>query len=308
MKLYGEKKMNINYIKYLAEKLSFPIEGVDSLLADAKRITENDKADILFTDAVESFARTDYSFDGMEARFESIAEHSGVHRYAVAMLVLMQSCETLEKKYDENGYSDQLFVDTMSDLKFKLIECKDTKGVWGNFVSFWYPGFFRMTRFALGRFQYEKIKYTKKTAGIAGNFVKEGDTVLNFHIPSSGVSLTEQVRYDSYRRAKEFFFPDSDKPIPFVCSSWLLWPDYESALPEKSNLMAFRHDFTLVDANAYDSFTNAWRVYGAYAECDVSQWPRDTSQRRAFAEHTEKGGTHGSGYGVFFFDGEKIVK
>jgi len=300
--------MNVNYIENLADRLSYPEEGKASLVADAKKITENEKAEILMQDAVASFERTNFSFDGMEARFDSIAECSGVHRYAVAMLMLMEACTILEKKYAEAGYSDQLFVDTMSDLKFKLIECKKVKGVWGTFVAFWYPGFFRMTRFALGRFQYEKVSYSKKYTGIAGNFIKEGDTALNFHIPSSGVSLTEEVRLDSYRKAKEFFYPDSDKPVPFVCSSWLLWPGYEDCLPKTSNVLAFRHDFTLVDASEYASFTNAWRVFDSYAEKDVSEWPRDTSQRRAFASYTENGGKHGSGYGVFFFDGEKIVK
>lgn len=300
--------MNITYIEYLANKLSFPEEGKESLLNDAKKVSENATADILMQDAINAFERTNYSFDGMSARFDGIADASGIHKYSAAMLMLMQACEVLEKKYADAGYSDQLFVDTMSDLKFKLIECKKVKGVWGNFVGFWYPGFFRMTRFALGRFQYEKVTYSKKYTGIAGNFVKEGDTVLNFHIPSSGVSLTEDVRYDSYKKAKEFFYPDSDKPVPFVCSSWLLWPDYEQCLPKTSNVVAFRHDFTIVDASESAEFGNAWRVFDSYAEKDVSEWPRDTSQRRAFAEHTEKGGKHGSGYGVFFFDGEKIVK
>lgn len=300
--------MNITYIEYLANKLSYPDEGKASILCDAKKVTENEKADILMQDAVDSFERTNYSFDGMSARFDSIADAAGIHKYAAAMLMLMQACETLEKKYAENGYDDKLFTDTMADLRFKFIECKKVKNVWGTFVAFWYPGFFRMTRFALGRFQYEKISYSKKYTGIAGNFVKEGDTVLNFHIPSSGVSLTEEVRLDSYKKAKEFFYPDSDKPVPFVCSSWLLWPGYEDCLPERSNVRAFRHDFTLVDANESAEFGNAWRVFDSYAEKDVSEWPRDTSQRRAFAEYTEQGGKHGSGYGVFFFDGEKIVK
>ena len=138
--------------------------------------------------------------------------------------------------------------------------------------------------------------------------VKPGDTVLNIHIPSNGQSLSDEVRFDSYRRAREFFFPDAKGPIPFVCSSWLLWPEYEQCIPESSNIMRFRHDFTIVDAKADDGFSDGWRIFGAAAKKEVSEWPRDTSLRRAIAEFAEKGGRHGLGYGVFFFDGEKIIK
>ena len=305
----GKKdNMNVSYIEDLAKRLAFPSEGIQSLVCDAKKISDNMKADILMQDAVDSFERTNYSFDGMEARFESIAGCAGIHKYSVAMLMLMSACPTLEKKYADAGYDDKLFIDTMSDMKFKLIECKNVKNVWGTFVAFWYPGFFRMTRFALGRFQYEKVTYTRRTTGIAGNFIKEGDTALNFHIPSSGVSLTDEVRYDSYRRAKEFFFPDSDKPVPFVCHSWLLWPGYEECLAKSKNTMAFRRDFTIVDADASSRFSDAWRLFGSKAWGDVSEWPRDTSMRKALAEYTEQGGKHGLGYGLFFFDGKEIKR
>ena len=72
--------------------------------------------------------------------------------------------------------------------------------------------------------------------------------------------------------------------------------------------MSFRHDFTLIDAKPDDGFSDGWRIFGAAAKNDVSEWPRDTSLRRAIAEFTEGGGRHGSGYGVFFFDGERIIK
>jgi hypothetical protein len=127
-------------------------------------------------------------------------------------------------------------------------------------------------------------------------------------IDAYGVPLTDEVRYDSYRRAKEFFFPDCDKPCAFVCSSWLLYPGYENYIPDRLNIKRFRHDFTVLSYNESDSFGNGWRVFGGKADLPASELPRDTTQRRVFADYCEKGGKHGGGYGVFFFDGEKIVK
>lgn len=299
--------MNPSYIEYIAKKLSFPEDAADYLVGASQKIAGDAKAEILMRDAIDTFERTDYSYDGLFARHDSIGACVGLRRCTVNMLMLMQACETLEKKYAENGYPDSLFIDSMSDLRSKLIECKEVWDGWGTYSS-WHPGFFRLTRFALGRFQFEKREYPKNYTGIAGNFVKPGDTVLNIHIPSNGQSLSDEVRFDSYRRAKEFFFPDTDGPVPFVCSSWLLWPEYEGCIPKSSNIMRFRHDFTIVDARVDDDFSDGWRIFGAAARKDVSEWPRDTSLRRSLADFTEKGGRHGSGYGVFFFDGEKIIK
>lgn len=300
--------MNILYVEKLAERLSFPKEGTASLAFDARRINDSRTADILMQDAINTFERTDYSFDGMNARLESIANAAGIHKYSAAMLMLMLSCEELERRYAEKNYSESLFIDTMSDLKYKLLECKSVHDVYGTFVASWYPGFFRMTRFALGRFQYEAVVYKHKIFGAEGNYITEGKTALNFHIPSSGVSLTDDVRYDSYRKAKEFFFPYCDEPVPFVCSSWLLYPNYEKYLPRGSNILAFRHDFAIVDSSEYSSFTNAWRIFGASAEKDIENWERKTSLQRAFADYTADGKSHGSGFGVFFFDGERVIR
>lgn len=299
--------MNVEYIKYLAEKLSYPEEAIASLLSDANKINANAKASLLLDDALAAYENSDYSYDNIRYRFDGIAEAAGVHKYAAAMLILMLACEKLEKKYAEAGYSDDLFVNSMTDLRCKLVEYHNSYGFWGT-DSAWHSRFYRMTCFGLGRFQFEKREYKLNCTGIGGNFVRKGDTVLNFHIPSTGVSLTDEVRFDSYKRAKEFFYPGSDKPVPFVCNSWLLWPGYEECLSKSKNTMAFRHDFTVVDASESSRFSDGWRVFGPKAWGDVSEWPRDTSMRRALAEYTEQGGVHGSGYGLFFFDGEKIVK
>lgn len=300
--------MNVSYIENLAKRLLYPTEAIEFLFSAAMKVNATREASVSFNEALWAFEKSNWSFDGMKYRFLRISELTALCEYTVAMLFLMSACEDLEKRYSEAGYDNSLFIDTMSDLRFKLIECKTVKGVWGTFVASWYPGFFNMTRFALGRFQYEKREYSHDCYGVGGHFVRRGDTVLNFHIPSSGVSLKDEIRYDSYRRARDFFFPEAEGAVPFVCSSWLLWPEYESYIPDGLNLKRFRHDFTVVATSESDTFSNAWRVFGDKAELPASELPRDTAQRRLFAEYCESGKKHGHGYGVFLFDGEKIVK
>lgn len=300
--------MNKEYVVRLCERLSFPAEATEYFWGCVEVINENALASMLMDETLIAFEASGWSNDGIKHRFPRIAEVSGLNEYTVCMLFLLEACRDLERRYAEAGYSEQLFIDTMSDMRFKLLECKEVKGVWGTFVVTWYPGFFNMTRFALGRFQFEKREFSHELYGAGGHYLRKGDTVLNFHIPSSGVPLTDEVRYDSYRRAREFFFPDSDKPCAFVCSSWLLYPGYEEYIPDRLNIKRFRHDFTVLSYNESDSFGNGWRVFGGKADLPASELPRDTTQRRVFADYCEKGGKHGGGYGVFFFDGEKIVK
>ncbi len=299
---------NIGYLKNLIARLKFPDDAAAYLLDCAETLNRSD-ALLLFNDTLRAYEASNYDYAGMDGRFAGIGERAGFHEYTAAMLCLLAECEVLEKKYTERGLGEQLFLDTMSDLRFKLIESINVKHVVGTFVASWYRGFFTMDRFALGRFQFEKVGFNAPVYGIAGHYVRHGDTVLNFHIPSSGVSLTDEVRYDSYRRAREFFFPDATGPVPFVCSSWLLWPGYEEAIPDTLNLKKFRRDFTIVGMSEPKAeFGNGWRVFADKADLPADELPTDTAQRRMFAQYCREGKPHGNGYGVFFFDGEKIVR
>ncbi len=301
-----DKTMNTEYINSIAKELLFPTEALESVAWSANIIQET--CPELFDEALWAFEYNGYSMDGMKTRFLHIGELTGLHEYTVALLFLLAACEGLEKRYSEAGYDRALFLDTMSDIRYKLYECKTVKGVWGNFVYWWYQRFYDMTRFALGRFQYEKIEFPRDIYGVGGHYVKRGDAVLNFHIPSSGVHLTNEVRFDSYKRAKEFFFPNTDAPALFVCDSWLLWHEYEEFIPENMNLKKFRRDFAIISSSPSEGFGVAWRVFGADAGKPTSELPRKTGQQRMFADYMASGGGHGSAFGVFFFDGEKIIK
>ncbi len=300
--------IDTSYMIKLTERLAFPAEATAYLAEADKLVKDCEGARLSMEEALWAFVEADYGFGGMELRHRRIGALAGISEYTAAMLFLLYSCKELEVQYAARKRPESLFLDTMADLRFKLMECKQVKGVWGTFVASWYPGFFCMNRFALGRFQYEKVSFRHDCYGVNGHFVKKGDVALNFHIPSSGVPLTKEVRYDSYRRARAFFFPDATGPVPIVCSSWLLFPGYESYIPDHLNLKAFRHDFTILSYDESENFSNAWRVFGADADKPVDKLPRDTSQRRLFADYCATGLPHGHGNGVFLFDGEKIIR
>ena len=59
--------------------------------------------------------------------------------------------------------------------------------------------------------------------------------------------------------------------------------------------------FTKIFREDSDRFNDAWRVFGADADREPKDLPRNTRMRRALADWIEAGGTAGSGLGVFVY-------
>ncbi len=252
--------------------------------------------------------------DGLGQALEEVkklGEEYGENEYTIQFLLILNCMPTLKERYDAAGIDEKIFWDSADDLRCKLLECIKCKEVPGTFVAGWNDGFLKMDRFAYGRFQYEVRKYDFDFDFITrcGHRVRRGDTLINFHIPSSGVPLTDEVRLSSYKEAYKHYvhlFPDGK--VIFSCGSWLLYPKHREFLPEHSNILKFMDDFEIVSWSEYDHFSNDWRVFDKYAGLPYDQLPRDTSLRRAYADWLVKTGKAGDAFGVIVFDGERICR
>ena len=260
---------------------------------------------------VERFAKKD-EITLREALMQTreIALKFGKNAYSTDLLLIVNSLPFLHEKYRAKGIPDSVFYASMDDIRCKIAECVECKGVVGTFVAGWYDRFFDMTRFAYGRFQYEVVKYDGEDFKLhCGKTLKKGGIFVNFHIPSSGIPLTDEVRLASYRAAYPHYKDRFEEGIViFGCYSWLLYPLHWEFLPENSNILRFMGDFEWIKCFGQDRFHDAWRVFGRYAELPPEELPRDTSLRRAYAERLESGGFTGEGLGFFAFDGEKILR
>ncbi len=131
-----------------------------------------------------------------------------------------------EGRYAEAGIGEDIFYNTCDDLRCKLGECIECEGVPGTFVASWYNGILAMEIFGLGRFEYELWEHDEEDyIAPCGKALRYGDPEINFHIPSSGVPITDEARLDSYKRAYEFY---KDKLVGgvafFRCNSWPVLP------------------------------------------------------------------------------------
>lgn len=252
--------------------------------------------------------------DGMREALDKMTElanKKGINDCTLEFVFLLNCVPTLKERYDKAGIPEKIFWDTMNDLRYKLIECMDCEEVPGTFVAGWFDGFFDMTRFAYGRFQYEVREFGEDEDFVTacGKVIKKGDTYINFHIPSSGVSLTDEVRIASYKLAYEAYkdlFPDGK--MVFGCSSWLLYPAHKKFLPAKSNILRFMDDFEMVEWEEKEEFNDGWRIFGKDSDLPFDQLPRNNSLRKAYADWLSAGNKGGHGFGLFIFDGEKILK
>ena len=245
---------------------------------------EPDTAALLLDTQARYFAGED-----TQAARQKLTERLSCHLYTVDLLLLVACAPRLLEIYQEKGYSEEMFLGVLSDLRCKLAECQQAFGVVGTFVFSWFFGFFACTRFALGRLQYERIPcpfaYREQ--------IREGDPVLKCHIPSSGSLFPSSVD-DSLEQAHAFF-GDSYRGI--VCHSWMLYPPHRVLFSEGSNLMRFYDRFEIVSDEPYEEPKDAWRVFHVM-EQDLTKLPRETSLQRNLIQYLSEGKKMGIGWGV----------
>ena len=245
------------------------------------------------------------------AEIKQVAAQFDQNEYALDLLLIINSLPRLHQKYRENGISDEIFYESMDDIRCKVNECVECKGVVGTFVADWYDRFFKLTCFGYGRFQYEVMTYEGEDFTMSsGKIFKAGDKYINMHIPSRGIPLTDEVRLASYKAAYPHFSSlFEDGIVIFGCSSWLLYPRHREFLPEGMNLLKFMSDFEMVNwKETPDDFHDRWRLYGKHAVLPDDQLPRDTTMRRAYADWLLAGNPTGRGFGIIAFDGKNILR
>lgn len=290
----------------ICRELKFPAEACDVLEQSRQKIFADPTAAAEVHTAMDSLftpENTDYLNS-----LQKISDQTGVHRYIVDMVFLTLGVEPLLKVYAEKGLPEHIMWDSMEDLRYKLIECKDVYGIWGTFVTPWFKWFYTCQRFKLGRLEFEQVTYDAEEP--YRNAVKKNDTVINCHIPSSG-PLTRESVLDSLHRAYEFYqdlFPNG--VMPLVCHSWLLYPPhYQEVFPKGSNLRNFCELFDVVHSDADVNNGDFWRVFNCeYSPEALEQVETDTTLRRNLLKFLKSGKTMGYSMGVLLYDGEKILK
>ena len=285
------------YLENFLSEYEYPKSAITELLSAYDKVVVCRESDFL---SLVSEYENSYDIDYTAAmeRMKDISLSADVHVYTGDLLLFLAYTRGLGRYYKEQGIREEIYRNTVLDLRYKLDECICVKGVCGSFVAKWFVGFFKLERFALGRLQFEIIDfgadYEKN-----GLSLKPDSKVLNVHIPRTGTRLDREGVLDSYRLARDFYAPVlGDNPV-FVCSSWLLFPRHKEILKAGSNLLSFMNDYDIFTFGEYSNYAEIWRLFDTDFDGDPTHLPTDSSLRRAYVDLVSRGEKTGWGRGVF---------
>lgn len=295
----------------LMKKADFPQDAAEEMLALIERLKKTGnwkKIQELSQKIMEELPREE-GMREMLSKAESWEDELDVHKYTMDLLVLLCCWKILEGRYLERKYPMDIFRNSVRDLSFKMRECQEVYGVTGIFVAEWHDRFLDISRFALGRLQFELIEYPfEEMYTEKGHTVKKGDTVINVHIPSDG-PLRKEDADAAFEMAEAFYrgtlpsgqIPGAripDGPAVFVMDSWLLDTDMMRLLPE-GNMKEFVNRFSVIQCEKHEKFGDGWRIFQNEWKKDPKDLPRRTKLQRAVADYLQEGGKLGGGYGIF---------
>ena len=227
---------NYNHALLVMEKQEYPAEAKEVIIRAEEKILNNEKANALYETMYRAYWLKKKNFDAFKDKVKALAEMIGEHEHTVKLVLLINCTKPLLALYKKKGISEEIYWNTIIDLKVKMLECIENYGVPGVFVEGWFKQFYTLERFGIGRFQYELADFCEDFYYEHGIELHDSQFVLGMHIPSHLGSLDYEVRMDSYKKAYEFFKDRFDGPMVVCCGSWLLYPDNLNILPEIEKL------------------------------------------------------------------------
>lgn len=288
-------------IKALMESLSFPENAQAELLSSLDKMLNDDDAATELDAIMSIYDENEFcDYAGMLERMELAGKKIGVHEYTSQMLLYLSLSERLKERYIERGIDLDIFYASMKDLSYKLEECRLIYDIVGSFTKNWFQGFYNLTRFTLGRLQFEIRQYDVDLT-IDGVHINKDTKVLNVHIPRTGGSLDHDEVLKSYDFAASFFAKELGEAVIFHCSSWLLDPFHSTILSPNSNIMKFINDFTITTTDMYTDYSSVWRLFDKMYNGNVDELPADSSLRRAYIDRIKANQPTGWGRGFIVY-------
>lgn len=298
-----------NWIRTFMSRVELPQEAFVYFDALLTRIFSDEKVSYIYNELYERyFVYENADIAHLDNDVLPVAAIVDVPARSIAFLLLMQASMIIKRAFCEKCIDDDLFWDSMRDFKSKLIECRQVKGEWGSFVEGWLWDWKKVERLTLGRFTYSKKKLEEDYILPDRRVVPAGHLKLECHIPSNMGPLTDEVRYDSYKRAWGHFKDVlQDGLLIISCSSWLLYPRHKEFLPAGSNILRFMDDFDIIGGIEQEEFKDAWRIFGSEWGQPLEQLPEDTSLRKVYKEWLLGNRRAGRGYGILVIDENGIA-
>lgn len=294
-------------IKSFCLEYGYPNDAIASILEDFEKLKHSEYYP-LFRAYIDLYNTDDPSFSHKKALeiTKMISEKTEICRYSLDLLLYICMTEHCRELYDQAEIPVKVYHDSMLDLKWKMLECKNVHDIWGIMVAPWFDRFFELSRFALGRLEFDDNPSTRcyEKGGVKLGY---GDWAITVHVPSSGkLSIDECMK--SFRTAAEFYadrFPDGI--VKFRCDSWLLAPNHKDYLAPETNIRKFADLFDVVEVSTTPQYGNWWRIFGKPYDESSMDYPSDTSLQRAYLKMISDGNHPQTALGYLFMKDGKIL-
>ncbi len=294
--------MTLEYLKNFLFIQEYPIEFQNEILDIFDTVMNNDIAKRQLETIEDSYKKDiHYSFKDLLIKTEEISKVTNIDLYSYRLIVLISLTEILKEYYIKNNISLDIWNNTVKDILYKVKECKLCYGRCGISTRGWYEGFYQLKRFTFGRLQFELGKFDRTYQNSIVK-VKQGDYVLNVHIPRTETKLLKEEVDESYKSASEFFFKYFDKGyVAFTCHSWLLYPTTVEFAGKDSNIAKFASNYDLFESGDNSDYNEIWRLFDTLYDGDPNHLPNNTSLRRKYIEHIKSHKPFGYGYGIYIY-------
>lgn len=295
-------------VGFVMRRLDFPTAAQEVFLGALEKIETDKNSCQQLIDIVSEYNKSEHcDYMRLLADSKAIGDRLSIHEYTMAMLIFLCFAEKLRLRYLERGFDEVIYWNSMADLRYKLEECRLVHGIVGSFVAPWFIGFFNLTRFALGRLQFE-IYVLENEYSVGDRIAQKGEKVINIHIPRTGTRLLHEQVLEAYCLAEKWFANEFvGRDTLFACHSWLLYPWHTTVFAPESNLAAFMGDFEIAESGQYDDYQEVWRLFDCAYSGDVDNLPQDSSLRRKYVERIKRGEPIGWGFGFFYFRNGEVL-
>ena len=295
-----------DYLKSFYEELNFDSADRVSLALAYERIVECAAARERFLALIDGYESDIKALSAESIKdVEAISAKSGVHKYTVALLAAISMTRAMRERLAKLGVSKKIIMQTVLDFKLKCDRCRKVHGMAGTDCFDWHVKFLQLKIFGIGRLQFEIKQFPYEDYVKGEKCIKQGAPVLSVHIPEDGTPLEEKYCNAAYRDAKKFFCSLLNvSDIPFMCDSWLLFPQNAEVLPPKSNIVKFMSKYDIFKVDYYRKGKNEalLYIYAMKPETDPTELPENSSLQRVYKAYLLEGGRMGNGIGAFFLE------
>ena len=247
----------------------------------------------------ESFQAYDEGDEVFGAFLKDFAESEGVTPEEMNLYVYLRLSERTWERYQPRRIGEDVFYETMFSMTVCTQVCYENTGIYGidqNVYRRWQRYVLDGTLFRLGRLEFQ-LKELDYDVEVEGERIPAGTTLLSVHIPRY-LPLDEGECEKSYAWARAFFREHYGmEKCVFICGSWLLHPWMQEVLPESSAIIRFQKKFHIYRVEQNVASAVNW-IFPRCGDKDISQYPADTSLRRAAIQRIREGGTIGVAFGI----------